>query len=343
MDESEERKIEGITPKKKRYHETMRENPWIVSTFVLGLLVVIMLVGSFSGKLTGSTVSESKAGEILVDLAKAQIGDIKIIDVEKESGLYKITYSSERGDGVVYLTLNGKNLVNGLIPLPTEEEEESSETGAQDVSKSDKPVVELFVMSHCPYGTQAEKGILPVVELLGDKIDFNLRFVYYAMHPSYGEVEEQLNQYCIQKEQEDKFIDYLKCFLGKTGTPEDGEVCLREVRINQAQLSSCISKTDNEFEVSKNKNDQSKWLSGRYPLFNIDKFLNEEYGIGGSPTLVINGQIVSSGRAPASYLDVICQAFVNVPEECGTQLSTTSYSAGFGYEGTGSSTTAQCG
>ncbi|MEM2131153.1 MAG: GILT family protein, partial [Candidatus Woesearchaeota archaeon] len=73
------------------------------------------------------------------------------------------------------------------------------------MEKKDKPEVQLFVMSHCPFGTQMEKGILPVVELLGNKIDFKVRFVYYAMH---GEVEvkEQLRQYCIQKEQQDKYL-----------------------------------------------------------------------------------------------------------------------------------------
>ena len=36
--------------------------------------------------------------------------------------------------------------------------------------KKEKPEVELFVMSHCPFGTQIEKGMLPVARLLGDKI-----------------------------------------------------------------------------------------------------------------------------------------------------------------------------
>ena len=43
------------------------------------------------------------------------------------------------------------------------------------VPKSDKPLVELFVMAYCPYGTQAEKGLIPVIELLGDKIDASIK------------------------------------------------------------------------------------------------------------------------------------------------------------------------
>ncbi len=78
-------------------------------------------------------------------------------------------------------------------------------------AKVEMPVVELFVMSHCPYGTQAVKGIIPAVEALGDKIDFTLRFVNYAMHAE-KEVVEQTKQYCIQKDQNDTLFASMKCF-----------------------------------------------------------------------------------------------------------------------------------
>ena len=81
----------------------------------------------------------------------------------------------------------------------------ASEEAVQDLVKADKPKVELFVMSHCPYGTQAEKGMIPVVELLKDKISFEVKFVDYAMHGK-KELDEQLRQYCIQKEQKAKFL-----------------------------------------------------------------------------------------------------------------------------------------
>ncbi len=59
-------------------------------------------------------------------------------------------------------------------------------------------------MAYCPYGTQEEKGILPVVNTLNNKIDFKVKFCDYAMHGK-QEIDEQLNQYCIETEQADKF------------------------------------------------------------------------------------------------------------------------------------------
>jgi len=49
-------------------------------------------------------------------------------------------------------------------------------------------------MSYCPYGTQIEKGILPVINALGNKIKFSLKFVDYAMHGK-KEIDENSRQY----------------------------------------------------------------------------------------------------------------------------------------------------
>jgi hypothetical protein len=331
----------------------IRENPWIISTVVLFILVLVMIVsGSFSS--SGSVISEEKAGEKVVNFLNGYVvtdNGVSLDSATKEGGLYLVGVSYQNNVVPVYLSLDGKyiDFGNGMTSIEDIELQESngSDTPSEtetttNVPKSEKPAVELFVMSHCPYGTQAEKGILPVVNLLGDKIDFDIRFVYYAMHPSQGEVEEQLNQYCIQEEQESKFNTYLECFLEEG----DGNGCLIEAGIDKTKLNACFLATDKEFNVLANKEDTSSWLSGRYPLFDIDKDLNEIYGIGGSPTLVINGVQVDSGRSPSAMLNAVCNSFSdgNIPEECNTVLPTDSYVPGFGWTlSSGTSTDgAQC-
>jgi len=341
----------GESVRKVKKENVLRSKPWVVSTFVLGFLVVLLVVGSlFNLNITGKTVSSANIGELALDFANNNLLNTPgtLDSVESVSGLYKVNIDMGGQVLPLYFTKSGDWIGQGgeLVSILPEKDTNSdtntdTNTQAQNIPKSDKPVVELFVMSYCPYGTQAEKGILPVVELLGDKIDFSLRFVYYAMHPTQGEVEENLREYCIQKEQESKFNDYLSCFL-KAG---DSASCLTEAKIDKTKLNLCISKADKDFQVSENKNDKSKWLSGNYPLFNVDKALNEQYNVAGSPTLVVNGVQANSARDPASYLDTICKAFSDgsVPEECGTELSTTAYGPGFGYDTTGSSgNAAQC-
>src|SRR3989339_1210286 len=196
----------------------------------------------------------------------------------------------------------------------------------KEIPKTAKPKVELFVMSHCPYGTQTEKGILPVKELLKDKIDFSIKFVDYAMHGK-TEVDEQLNQYCIQKEQSDNFDTYLKCFL----VDSDGAGCLDRAGIDKKNLTKCVEKTDKEFKISELFADKSSWVSGQFPQFNINKDENDLYGIKGSPSIVINGVQKESNRDPNSMLKAVCEGFSVQPEDCGKELSKDTPSAGFGF------------
>jgi len=222
---------------------------------------------------------------------------------------------------------------DGLIDC----DDESCKKEFACMEKKAKPEVEVFVMSHCPYGTQIEKGILPVVELLGDKIDFTVKFCDYAMHDK-KELDEQTLQYCIQKDFNDKYLDYLGCFL------EDGDTdrCLKEAGIDQKKLDSCIKETDEKFKITENYEDKSTWM-GRFPTFDVHKEENERYGIRGSPGFVVNGVVASTGRDPASLLKTVCLGFDEKPEECGKKLSTETPSPGFGFSGSGSSSSGGCG
>jgi hypothetical protein len=327
-------KIEDLTKK-------LKSNPWMATTIILGLVIILTIGFSWNCKLTGNVVSKDAAGTMVVDYINTIApSEVELVSVEDLGGIYEVTVLYESEEIPLYVSKDGKYWTSMIQSLQPEQTAPVAQAADQsiEVPKSDKPVVELFVMSHCPYGTQAEKGIIPAVELLKDNIDFKLRFVYYAMHPNAGEVQEQLNQYCIQKEQSIKLISYLKCFLDKG----EGETCLTTASIDKTKLKACTDAADLEFEVSKNLNDQSLWLSGSFPLFNIDADLNQQYGIQGSPTLVINGVQASSARSPAAYLESICNAFNNAPSECSQTLSSESYSPGFGYS-TGSSTDASCG
>lgn len=335
----------------KKIKKNIRRNPWVLSTLIFGILFIILLVGNIFGfpdffSNRGSISGEVAGGKIVEFLNGRTGGGVKYISYDDLGSLYAVTVSYQDQQVPVFVTKDGEYFVQGAVPIsgasddPTATDGQPTQQPPEDVPKSDKPVVELFVMSHCPYGTQSEKGIIPVFELLGDKIDSEIRFVYYAMHGE-TEVKEQLNQYCIQKEEEDKYLDYLKCFL-EAG---DGESCLSKAKIDSAKLSKCTKSADEQFDIIENLENKSSWLNGRFPQFNTDKQLNEEYGVGGSPALVINGQSVGSGRDSASYLLVICNAFNEPPEECNEELSSEPPSPGFGYNTAsgGSDSDAQCG
>lgn len=196
---------------------------------------------------------------------------------------------------------------------------------APTVPKNDKPKVELFVMSYCPYGLQMEKAYIPAVALLGDKIDAEIKFVYYAMHDK-KEVDENTIQYCVQKEDNSNFLKYLKCFV----ETDDTESCLASSGIDKTVIDNCVAEADKEFNIEANYAAKDTWLSGRFPKYDVNAAENKKYEVGGSPTMVINGVKASVQRTPEAVKQAICNAFTNAPKECETVLSNQPTAPGIG-------------
>ncbi len=228
---------------------------------------------------------------------------------------------------------------NGEICERAEElapaEEPTTPPPTPDIPKSDRPEAHAFVMSYCPYGLQFIKAYVPVIELLGDKADVELNFVHYLMHGE-DEMTENTRMYCIQKEQKEKFTDYLRCFV----VEGDWEGCISEVGIDSGKLDACMEATDAEFEITKTFQESED----RYPRYGVDAALAEQYGVGGSPTFGINGQQVQVNRSPEAIKQAICAAFNSPPEECSQTLSATAEAPSFGPvgSGSGSASQAQC-
>ena len=309
-------------------------NSWIIVSAVLAVIVVVLLIINFNSSCpTGNVVSKEEAGEELLGFVQSQGMEAEVSGVEEESGLYKVNLEIQGQEQPIHVTKDGENLVQGIVSfedIENQQESTNEESSSTDIPKSENPNVELFVMSYCPYGTQAQKGIIPAVKALGDSVDFKVRFVNYLMH---GEKEgwENTRQYCIQKEQGDKLNAYLTCFLDEGKSEE----CLDEVGIDKDKLDGCVDGADEEYNITGLINDQSSYRGGRFPQYNVNDDLNNEYGVGGSPTLIINGKKVQSGRSPAAYLDTICSAFTDdaKPSECEeANLTTETYSPNFGYD-----------
>ncbi len=323
---------DGVAPAGKN-----RKSNLLVAAGAVAVILIIVAVANFGGSLFGGmkTISHDEAktraekfiNENLVSGTTASVTSVE----EYSATMYKLAVKV--GDNTIesYMTKDGITFFpQGMNVDNPESDSTASATPAApvvpaDLVKSDKPVVELFVMSHCPYGLQIEKGILPVADTLKDKMDLQIKYVDYVMHGEAKEGEEQLRQYCIGKEEKNKFFSYLKCF----SVAGDAAGCGKEVGLNEGKVSSCIDKADKEFKVRAGFADKAQW-NGSFPPFTIHKADNQKYGVQGSPTLVINGKQVESGRDPQSLLTTICAAFNNAPEECKAQLDSATPTPGFG-------------
>lgn len=266
--------------------------------------------------------------------------EIKVKGANEERGLYKVVVMVQDQEIETYITKDGKDFFPQAINIEEIEEQKSQDEEALgapqsqvEVPKQAKPVVETFVMSYCPYGTQVQKGLLPVINLLKDKIDFDFKFVNYAMHDK-KEIDENLVQYCINEDNQQGYYKYLECFLAS----DDSKACLAKAGVDQVKINQCVTTTDNKYGVTKAYEDKDSW-GGQFPPFNVQEEDNLKYGVQGSPTIVINGVEASSARDPQSLLATICNGFEEAPAECAQALSTDAPAPGFG-EGTTASTAA---
>jgi protein-disulfide isomerase len=325
---AKESKMEKEVIHAEKKFEKYSKNPW----FILSIILAVLLIGAvFAEFYMNSNVSQSSIKSKILSFAASQGVTATVKNVSSMGSLYEVVLDIEGREVPLYVTKDGKYIVPTFIPLEDKKTQNPTnptpETPTQtDIPKSPKPVVELFVMTHCPYGTQAEKGLIPTIKALGNKADIKIRFVHYFMHGD-KEEKETYNQVCIREEQSSKYLAYLECFLATDGSTTGPTSCLTKAGIDQAKLKTCI-------DSGKGKE-----------YYAADSALSNKYGVQGSPTLIINGVESSAGRSSASYLTGICSAFTSSPTECSQQLSSTNPSPGFGTAAaaSGSNTAAQCG
>ncbi len=360
--DSKEEKIvntkEATKTKESTHKNTLKMN---YKMFAVLLLVGGLAIGLLAGMLLNScpestqSMNSQEAGDKAVEFITTNLLgpgiSAELVSIEELNGgsLYKLELNISDGSSSQvaesYITSDGEYIFPQGIPTgefaalkqaAEEQQDQQQEQEMEAIPKTEKPEVKLFIMSYCPYGLQAMKAAVPAYELLDGKADMTINFVSYAMHDKL-ELDENLRMYCIQEEQKEVFLDYMACFTES----DDYESCLDETNVDKTKLDSCVTRVDEEYKVTEMYNDKSTWASGRFPMFNVEKEDNEAYGVQGSPTMVINGKVVSVSRSPEAYKEAICSAFVTPPAECDETLSESPASPGFG-GGTGTASTDGC-
>ncbi|MFA6022777.1 MAG: thioredoxin domain-containing protein [Candidatus Pacearchaeota archaeon] len=333
------------TTKEEKKESALKKIPthnWAIATYVLGILSVVLLVMMLTGNtfgLTGNVVSQSTMEKQVDTFVNTQLlaeGGANITDIKQQSGLYVATVSLDGESIPLYFTKDGKFISPGreLVSISTAASSSSTETTATtEVPKSDKPIVEAYIFSYCPYGTQFEKALVPAYNLLKSKADINIVAIG-AMHGEYEHIES-LRQVCIEKNYgRDKLFSYLKAFNENAaiGSCSGKDTCVNpliqtiftSLSIDKAKIDSCMAKDAEAIYSQQNAKATS-------------------LGIGGSPTFVINGVQVQVSRTPEAIKQAICNAYNTAPSECSQTLSTSSPSAGFGGSTSSSASTgAQC-
>ncbi len=331
---NEEVRIDNNPDKKFSKFRKVRKNPWMLSTSILAVAVVVLLVLNFTGGITGGVVSSGSAAQTAQDYvsnyfkANEIAGEVAVADVKKVSGMYIIQLTLDsKALAPIYMSTDGKYLGSMGLIEPASTTNTNTSTQTTEIPKTDKPKVELFVMAFCPYGVQAEQLMKPVYDLLKDNADFNIRYIVnvggttlvdvQSLHGSL-EAEEDARQVCIAKYYSDKLWDYVN---------EIDNTCYPTYR-TEGELAKCWKTAANKFAIDVSKIDTCV-KSEAVDLLKQEETISNNYGVSGSPTLIINGVKFTGGRTSDAYKQAICSAFNQEPSECSQVLtSTTSSSSG---------------
>ena len=209
---------------------------------------------------------------------KQHVGNPKKTNIRRgaDTGLCLECHDTKHSPGFAdVVALHTKDVDHSREPMNLEELLRSR------TARMGKPTLELFVMSYCPFGVQAEEKIIPIVKEFGNKINFKLQFIaqekealsaqditpFTSLH-GYPEVAENIRQLLIAQEYPDRYLDYIFC-RGKK-LDKSWEDCAEKLGIDVAKIQNLFDTPEAE------------------QLFRENIKRAAELGIGASPTILVD-------------------------------------------------------
>lgn len=165
---------------------------------------------------------------------------------------------------------------------------------------------DTYVMSQCPYGSQAEAVIYEAMKGFEDFVNFNIEYIadknadgtFNSLHGQ-TEVEGNIYQLCVKKYKADGFWDYLNCQnKNYRDLKSSFESCATEVSADFNQIKTCA------------EGDEGKTLLEE--SLNKAKTLN----VAGSPTFYLNDKQYNGQRTKVALQRAWCEELNNDPKVC---------------------------
>jgi predicted DsbA family dithiol-disulfide isomerase len=168
--------------------------------------------------------------------------------------------------------------------------------------------LELFVMSHCPYGAKAMIAANDVAQHFGKDLTLEVHFIgngseanLQSMHGA-AEVDDDVRELCARDhyKADHQYTKYLAC-RSKDVRNTDWQACAKEAGIDEAVIQKCF------------EGDGKKLLAEDFRIA-------QTLGIGASPTFISNGRRQFNAIETAALQKEFCQDNADV-EACKTQAS----------------------
>lgn len=106
-----------MSKEKKSFIKTLKKNPWVVSTGILAVLILVMIITGV-GSCTGKVISEKKASEGLVSyFESAGVSGLSVSNVKQVGSMYLVNLLYEGENVPFYVTRDGYVVGNSLVSV----------------------------------------------------------------------------------------------------------------------------------------------------------------------------------------------------------------------------------
>ena len=204
---------------------------------------------------------------------------------------------------------------------------QAAEAEAQGVPQSSNPQVQMFVMSYCPYGNQAEGGLAPVIMLLADSATFE---PVYIIYPNGAEcAENNGTKYCSLHGNAELWQDVReKIIFSMYGEEKWAEyVSKANSDCNLGNIDTCWVTAADAVGGINTSAVTAEFEASKFDILASEMAKTMQAGVSGSPTIKINGVTFNGGRTAQAYKDAVCGAYTTAPAECGQNVTASTAAA----------------
>jgi hypothetical protein len=169
--------------------------------------------------------------------------------------------------------------------------------------------VEFFVMSKCPFAAQVEQQITPVIEKMGERVDFRLDYIgsgtgdgFHSLHGE-SEVRGDKIQLCAAKLFPARYLKMISCMNeNQRGIPDGWRTCANRADIAAEPIAACADGPDGAALLT----ESFKRSSARRAQ--------------GSPTMYFAGKRYNGPRGEQAFARAICRVIGSDPPDICAEL-----------------------
>ena len=287
--------------------EQARANPWIISTVVLGILLIAVVATGFGAGV--SVANEDQVSSNVLSFLNEQVdGGVTLSSIDQRGGYYDLVVLYQGRSIPIQTTLDGKYLISSLVSIagePAPSSDTSSDSSAPvditlpagaNVRGSENAPVTVVEFSdfQCPFCEKFFTQTYSQIEK--DYIDTGkVKFVYLHFPLSFHDQAQKAAEASQCAALQGKFWQmHDKMFENQASLSIDNyKLWAKQIGLNTAKFNTCLDSGETASVVA------------------AHEAYGQSVGVSGTPGFFINGVPLSGAQPYSAFKQVIDAALAN--------------------------------